>query len=92
MAYTYRTEQRTGTRVIDTSTAYAANVGPNAQGPACPWGGNLNPSGDLCVIPSTGTETYTYTVEVKNDAPAGFTDNGTEWVKTAAKIAKVVPA
>ncbi len=28
---------------------YPANVGPRAQGPACPWGGHLNESGDLCV-------------------------------------------
>ena len=91
-AYTYTDVQRTGTRTIDTTQVYAANVGPNAQGPACPWGGNLSPSGDLCVIPGTSTETYTYTERVKDPAPAGFTDNGTEWVRTAAKIAKVVPA
>jgi hypothetical protein len=92
MAYTYTDVQRTGTRTIDASTAYAANVGPNAQGPACPWGGSLNPSGDLCVIPGTATETYTYTETVKDPIPSGYTDNGTEWVRTAAKIAKVVPA
>ena len=28
---------------------YPANVGPLAQGPACPWGGHLNAGGDLCI-------------------------------------------
>jgi len=29
--------------------AYPANVGPDAIGPACPYGGKLNEQGDLCV-------------------------------------------
>lgn len=33
----------------DTTPAYAANVGPDAKGLVCPWGGQLTVEGDLCV-------------------------------------------
>ena len=39
---------------VATPPAYAANVGPGAQGAVCPWGGQYNDAG-LCV--GTGTST-----------------------------------
>jgi hypothetical protein len=39
----------TGDTSGSTTAAYAANIGPNAQGLVCPWGGQLNAAGDLCV-------------------------------------------
>ena len=56
--------------------AYPANVGPNAQGPACPWGGHLNEQGDLCVgsdPPPTPIPTPTPTPTVDPYAPVQVT-------------------
>lgn len=85
---------------------YAANVGPLAQGPVCPWGGVFDGVG-LCVgatshrvddygwikdpTPTGYTDTGT-TWRKKNPTPTGYTDDGTQWVTTVAKIPKVVPA
>lgn len=74
--YTYRTETRTGTRFVDTTSCYTPSPGPT-----CPFGGNLNQAGTQCCIPSGYTETYTYTVSIKNDTPAGYLDSGYDWYK-----------
>lgn len=76
-AYTYRTETRTGTRFVDTTSCYVAS--PNE--PRCPFGGTLNGAGTQCCIPSGYTEEYTYTVTIKNDTPAGYLDSGYDWYR-----------
>jgi hypothetical protein len=35
---------------------------------------------------------YGRTIDVRDPLPAGYLDDGTQWVSTAAKVAKVVPA
>lgn len=75
-SYTYRTETRTGTRFIDTTSCYTPSPGPS-----CPFGGSLNNDQTQCCIPSGYTETYTYTVQVKNDTPAGYFDSGYDWYR-----------
>lgn len=76
--YTFHTETYTVT-VEKPGAAYAADTA-QSTGTPCPWGGTLNSAGDLCLMPST-LETETRTREVKDNTPAGYTDNGTAWVK-----------
>ncbi len=76
--YTFHTETYTVT-VEKPGPAYAADTA-QSTGTPCPWGGTLNAAGDLCLMPPV-METETRTREVKDNTPAGYTDNGTEWVK-----------
>ena len=77
-AYSYHDETYT-VSVEKPGPAYAADIA-QSTGTPCPWGGTINAAGDLCLMPSV-TETQTRTRQVKDAIPAGFTDNGTEWVK-----------
>lgn len=74
--YTYRTETRTGTRVVDTTSCYTASPGPT-----CPYGGVPNVAGTECCVPSSYTEEYTFTVEIKNNTPSGYLDSGYDWYR-----------
>ena len=38
-----------------------------------------------------GTQ-YAHDIEVKDATPSGWSDNGSQWIRTTAKVAKVVPA
>lgn len=76
--YTYRTETRTGTRVVDTTSCY-----PASPGGECPYGGVLNQAGTECCVASSYTEEFTFTVEILNDAPAGYLDSGFDWYKVS---------
>jgi hypothetical protein len=75
--YTFRTETRTGTRFVDTTSCYTAS--PTA--PQCPFGGVPNVAGTECCIASGFTEEFTFTVQVRNDAPAGYLDSGFDWYR-----------
>lgn len=75
--YTFRTETRTGTRFVDTTSCYTANI----TEPRCPFGGTLNLAGTECCIPSGFTEEYTFTVQIRNAAPAGYLDSGFDWYR-----------
>ena len=75
--YTFRTETRTGTRFVDTTSCYTASQ----TDPRCPFGGTLNVAGTECCIPSGFTEEYTFTIEIRNDAPAGYLDSGFDWYR-----------
>jgi len=77
-AYSYHDETYT-VSVEKPGPAYAADIA-QSTGTPCPWGGTINAAGDLCLMPPV-TETQTRTRQVKDAIPAGFTDNGTEWVK-----------
>ncbi len=77
-AYSYHDETYT-VSVEKPGPAYAADIA-QSTGTPCPWGGTINAAGDLCLMPSV-TETQTRTRQVKDAIPAGFTDNGTAWVK-----------
>jgi len=84
--YTFRTETRTGTRFVDTTSCY-----PASPGPSCPFGGVLNFAGTECCIASGYTETFTFTVEVRNDTPAGFLDSGFDWYRVANVSIERIP-
>ena len=75
--YTFRTETRTGTRFVDTTSCYTAS----AEEPRCPFGGSLNVAGTECCIPSGFTEEFTFTVQIRNDAPSGYLDSGFDWYR-----------
>lgn len=57
---------------------YAANVGPLAQGPVCPWGGYYVEPG---ICRGATSHSVTDYGNVKDATPAGYTDDGTQWVK-----------
>jgi hypothetical protein len=75
--YTFRTETRTGTRFVDTTSCYTASP----TSPQCAFGGTLNVAGTECCIPSGFTEEFTFTVQIRNDAPAGYLDSGFDWYR-----------
>jgi hypothetical protein len=75
--YTFRTETRTGTRFVDTTSCYTASQ----TDPQCPFDGTLNVAGTECCIPSGFTEEFTFTVQIRNDAPAGYLDSGFDWYR-----------
>ena len=75
--YTFRTETRTGTRFVDTTSCYTAS----STEPRCPFGGALNIAGTECCISSGFTEEFTFTVEIRNDAPSGYLDSGFDWYR-----------
>lgn len=85
--YTFRTETRTGTRFVDTTSCYTASP----TEPRCPFGGTLNVAGTECCIPSGYTETYTFTVEIRNDAPAGYLDSGFDWYRPSNVSIERIP-
>lgn len=76
--YTFRTETRTGTRVVDTTSCYPASTGPS-----CPFGGVLNVAGTECCVASSYTEQFTFTVQVLNPAPTGYLDSGFDWYRVS---------
>lgn len=76
--YTYRTETRTGTRVVDTTSCY-----PASPGPTCPFGGVPNVAGTECCVASSYTEEYTFEVQILNPAPSGYLDSGFDWYKVS---------
>lgn len=76
--YTFRTETRTGTRLVDTTSCY-----PASPGPSCPFGGELNQAGTECCVASSYTEEFTFTVEILNPAPAGYLDSGFDWYRVS---------
>lgn len=57
---------------------YAANVGPLAQGPVCPWGGYYVDPGICRGATSHSVDDYGW---IKDAAPTGYTDDGTQWTK-----------
>ncbi len=60
------------------------------DGNACGWGTLY---GNTCYEYTAVYETRQQgTNQVKDATPAGYTDNGSVWVQTTAKVAKVVPA
>jgi hypothetical protein len=75
--YTFRTETRTGTRFVDTTSCYTASP----ISPQCAFGGVLNVAGTECCIASGFTEEFTFTVQIRNDAPAGYLDSGFDWYR-----------
>jgi len=75
--YTFRTETRTGTRFVDTTSCYTASP----TSPQCAFGGVLNVAGTECCIASGFTEDFTFTVQIRNDAPAGYLDSGFDWYR-----------
>ncbi len=77
-AYTYHQEAYQ-VSVQDPATVYAADKAMST-GTLCPWGGSPNAGGDLCSIPG-GTHSETRYNTVKDAAPNGYTDDGTQWVK-----------
>jgi hypothetical protein len=81
LAYTYHQEPYFVT-VQDPPTVYAADRA-QSTGTLCPWGGSPNAGGDLCSIPG-GTHQETRYATVKDTAPAGYTDTGTEWKRKNA--------
>lgn len=84
--YTYRTETRTGTRLIDTTSCYIA--GP---GGTCPYGGELNNAGTECCVVQSYYEDYTYTVQILNAGPAGYLDSGYDWYKVSNVSIERIP-
>ena len=89
--YTYRTEvnNRAYTYRTETSGPMPIIVSFETQN-VCPSGYNLEDYG----VHGKWCRLYglTPTAQVKDAAPAGFTYNGTEYVATATKEARVVPA
>ncbi len=81
LAFTFHQEPYTVT-VQDPGITYAADTA-RSQGTLCPWGGSPNAGGDLCSI-AGGTHQETRYNTVKDVAPAGYTDTGTEWKKKDA--------
>jgi hypothetical protein len=81
LAYTYHQEAYS-VSVQDPPTVYAADKAMST-GTLCPWGGSPNAGGDLCVIPG-GTHSETRYNTVKDSAPAGYTDTGSQWSKKDA--------
>lgn len=81
LAYTYHQEPYSVT-VQDPPTVYAADKAMST-GTLCPWGGSSNAGGDLCAIPG-GTHSETRYNTVKDSAPAGYTDTGSQWSKKDA--------
>jgi hypothetical protein len=81
LAYTFHQEPYTVT-VQDPPTVYAADRA-QSTGSLCPWGGSPNAAGDLCSI-AGGTHQETRYNTVKDVAPSGYTDTGTEWKKKNA--------
>jgi hypothetical protein len=77
--YTFRTETRTGTRFVDTTSCYTASQ----TEPQCAFGGTLNVAGTECCIPSGFTEEFTFTVQIRNPAPAGYLDSGFDWYRAS---------
>ena len=75
--YTFRTETRTGTRFVDTTSCYTASP----ISPQCAFGGVLNVAGTECCIASGFTEEFTFTVQIRNNAPAGYLDSGFDWYR-----------
>lgn len=53
----------------------------------CPRGGTLYRN--TCMAWSTSTQQVTF--QIKDATPNGYTDNGSNWVNTTTKVAKVVP-
>lgn len=84
--YTFRTETRTGTRVVDTTSCY-----PASPGPSCPFGGVLNIAGTECCVASSYTEEFTFTVEVLNPAPTGYLDSGFDWYRVSNVSIERIP-
>jgi hypothetical protein len=78
LTYTYHQEPYSVT-VQDPPTVYAADRAMST-GTLCPWGGSPNAAGDLCAIPG-GTHSETRYNTVKDNAPTGYTDTGTQWSK-----------
>lgn len=80
--YTFTTQAYTYTWGVVGSHSvpddYAANVGPLAQGPVCPWGGYYVDPG---ICRGATSHSVTDYGNVKDPAPAGYTDDGTQWVK-----------
>lgn len=85
--YTFRTETRTGTRFVDTTSCYTASP----TEPRCPFGGTLNLAGTECCIPSGFTEEYTFTVEIRNPAPSGYLDSGFDWYRPSNITIERIP-
>ena len=77
--YTFRTETRTGTRFVDTTSCYTASP----TSPQCAFGGVLNVAGTECCIASGFTEEFTFTVQIRNNAPAGYLDSGFDWYRAS---------
>jgi hypothetical protein len=77
--YTFRTETRTGTRFVDTTSCYTASP----ISPQCAFGGVLNVAGTECCIASGFTEEFTFTVQIRNAAPAGYLDSGFDWYRAS---------
>lgn len=84
--YTFRTETRTGTRLVDTTSCY-----PASPGPSCPFGGVLNQDGTECCVASSYTEEFTFTVEILNPAPAGYLDSGFDWYRVSNVSIERIP-
>ncbi len=80
LAYTFHQEQ-SGPRPLLNSF--------ETTSPACPAGYSLEDYGWVMYCRSYGPVPITY---IKDPPPAGFTDNGTAWVRTVPKDAVTVPA
>jgi hypothetical protein len=84
--YTFRTETRTGTRLVDTTSCY-----PASPGPSCPFGGVLNQAGTECCVASSYTEEFTFEVQIRNPAPAGYLDSGFDWYRVSNVSIERIP-
>ena len=77
-AYTFHNEIRTeACSGPDCSGSYYRSYPVSEMAPHCPQGGTIH--GNECAGWTDGSRQVTY--QVKDNTPAGFTDNGTAWVK-----------
>jgi len=97
-AYTYTTKQ-TGTRTIEHPATYQDNVVEVRSDTNCPAGSTPSPRSPgvvWCITQSMVTPPWTETIpvygEVKDATPAGFIDDGSQWIRIVGKIERVIPA